>query len=174
MHKEYLARVAEASARMDIGEIENAVRIIQEVKNSGNIVWIVGNGGSASTAEHFANDLVKMAYVRAIALPSLMPSVLAFGNDQGWERMYRDLISILSRKEGDVLVAISCGGNSPNVLNAAAVFYHSRLIVLTGNNPDSSLAKINADAKIFVPDGDIRIQEDIHLSICHIIAGAVK
>lgn len=174
MIKEYLADTMEALARVDSGEVLNACEMIQKAKDSGSIVWVVGNGGSASTAEHFANDLVKIAGVRAIALPSLSPSILAYGNDNGWERMFADPLCVLKRGEGDILVAISCSGQSPNVLEAASLFHHTRLIVLTGNRTDSPLAGTDADAKIFVHDGDIRVQEDAHLAVCHAIAGEIR
>ena len=171
--KAYLAKVAEATLHVDIGELENAVQMIQKVRENGNMVWVVGNGGSAATAEHFANDLLKMAGVRAVAINSLLPSLLAYGNDNGWDRMYADLLGAL-KKDGDLLVAISCSGNSPNVVEAAKLFHHNCLIVLTGNKYDSDLAYMDANAKIFAKNPDIRAQEDVHLSVCHAIAGALR
>jgi D-sedoheptulose 7-phosphate isomerase len=170
--KEYLARVAEAVLHLDVGELDNAVKILEEVRASGNMVWIVGNGGSAATAEHFANDLTKMAHVRALAVHAMTPTVLAYGNDEGWETSYLSILNVM-RKPGDALVAISCSGKSPNVIFPAMKFHHDRLIVLTGNDFESQLAGMDADAKIFVIDEDIRVQEDAHLAVCHAIAGAL-
>ncbi|RPJ25222.1 MAG: SIS domain-containing protein [Chloroflexi bacterium] len=171
--RQYLADTAEAIGRVEVGELDNAVRILQEVRDNGNVVWIVGNGGSAATAEHFANDLVKMAGVRAIAVHSLTPTLLAYGNDEGWETACLSILNVM-KKPGDALVAISCSGKSPNVVLAAMKFHHNRLIVLTGNKYDSQLASMDAGAKIFVTDEDIRIQEDAHLAACHAIAGALR
>jgi D-sedoheptulose 7-phosphate isomerase len=172
MIPDYLARSAEAIRSVDIGEIANAILILSEVKLNGGTVWVVGNGGSSSTAEHFAGDLVKVAGLRAVALPSLTPTVLAAGNDEGWNKMFASPI-LTFRKAYDVLVAISCSGESPNVIQAAEMFPHECLIVLTGNKFDSCLASLDADAKIFVRDPDIRVQEDAHLAVCHVIAGEV-
>lgn len=169
----YLSDSAEAIARLEVGEIDNAILMIKRARDNDHTVWMVGNGGSAATAEHFAGDLVKVGNVKAIAVNSLLPHILAYGNDNGWERMYADLLGALMR-DGDVLVAISCSGKSANVLNAAALFHHNRLIVMTGQTYDSPLAAMEADAKIFVLDGDIRIQEDAHLAACHVIAGALR
>ena len=173
MIREYLADTGQAIARVDVGELDNAISMIKKVRANGGMVWVVGNGGSASTAEHFANDLIKMGNVRAIAVNSLLPAVLAYGNDNGWDRMYADLLVEL-RKDGDLLVAISCSGNSANVVKAATLFHHNSLIVMTGCKYDSELAVMDADAKIFVPDDDIRIQEDVHMAVCHVIAGELK
>jgi len=171
--QEYLIRVAEAVTRVDLGEIEGARNIFEEVRESGNMVWLVGNGGSAATAGHFANDLTKMAGVRAIAVHSMISTALAYGNDNGWERMYADLL-VSFMKPGDALVAISCSGKSRNVLEAVKLFHHNRLIIMTGNKYDSPLAGVDADSKIFVVDSDIRVQEDAHLAICHAIAGSLR
>lgn len=169
----YLADTAEAMLRVDMGELDNAARMILEAKDGGNTVWVVGNGGSAATAEHLSNDLLKLGGVRAISVSAMFPTVLAFGNDCGWEKMYAEALKVL-RRNGDVLVAISCGGRSPNVVEAAKLFHHDHLIVLTGNTFDSPMAQMEADAKVFVYDGDIRVQEDVHLAVCHWLAGAVK
>jgi D-sedoheptulose 7-phosphate isomerase len=168
---EYLAKTAEALSRLDSGEIKNAVRMIQEVKKDGNIVWLVGNGGSAATAAHFAVDLQK-AGVRAIALPSMVPSITAYGNDDGWQKMFSGILEVTA-KHGDALVAISCGGKSVNVIMAARHFGRDRLIILTGNDFESPLAAFDADCKLFVTDEDIRVQEDAHMAACHAISGAI-
>ena len=135
---------------LNVYEIEKAIRILKEVRDSGGFVWIVGNGGSAATASHFANDLEKMASVRAIAVPDMMSKVLAYGNDNGWERMFSDVIQ---RNIGvnDAVVLISCSGNSPNVVHVAKDHAHNRMIVLTGNDEGSALALIGADALILAP-----------------------
>jgi D-sedoheptulose 7-phosphate isomerase len=171
--KDYLARVAKAVAGVDMEELEHAVRILTEVRDKGNMVWLVGNGGSAATAEHFAVDLTKMAGVRAIAINSLLPSFLAYGNDHGWDRMFSDLLLAL-KKEEDVLVAISCSGRSDNVIHCARLFRRQKLITMTGNIYNSPLAIMEAGAWICVPDEDIRVQEDAHMAVCHAVAGRLR
>ena len=154
-------------------EIEKAVHILAEVRQEGGFVWIVGNGGSAATASHFANDLEKMCGVRAISVPDLMPKVLAYGNDNGWDRMFSDVIA---RNVGvhDAVIAISCSGNSANVVRVAKEHAYNRLIVLTGNDEESALSLMGADALISVGADDKKVQEDVHLAVCHAIAGALS
>lgn len=174
MSFDYFLSLASATALLENGPIEKAVEILRGVKEAGGSVWIVGNGGSAATASHFANDLVKMARVRAIAVTDAVPSILAFGNDHGWSLMFRDYLRVHQRP-GDALVAISCSGASDNVL-AAAVDGWDKVIVLTGmpggrNELDN--LKV-ADAIIHVQSKDIRIQEDIHMAVCHFISGELR
>ena len=153
-------------------EIEKAVQILTQVRKDDAFVWLVGNGGSASTCSHFANDLEKMAGIRSISIPDMTPGVLAHGNDEGWENMFS---KIIQRNGGlrDVVVAISCSGNSANVVRVAEEHNFHKLIVLTGDNEKSILAKLNPDALIMVPDRDIKVQEDVHLTVCHAMAGVL-
>jgi D-sedoheptulose 7-phosphate isomerase len=154
-------------------EIEKAVRILEQVKKDGAFVWIVGNGGSAATASHFANDLNKMCGIRAISVPDLTPTFLAYGNDEGWDHAFWRIVGSYARSS-DVVVAISCSGESSNVLEVATHISIKNLIILTGNNEESSLSMVGAGATIGVPHGEIKVQEDIHLAICHAIVGALS
>jgi D-sedoheptulose 7-phosphate isomerase len=152
-------------------EIGRAVELLRESRERKANVWIVGNGGSAATASHFANDLVKMAGVRAFAVPDMTPLVTAYGNDEGWERMFQNPIDRFLEPD-DCVVAISCSGKSPNVIKAANGI--PNLIVLTGNGRDGNiLAALQCKALLLVKSDDITIVEDCHLAICHAIAKAL-
>jgi len=168
--KEHFKAVADALGLVDLEQVSCAVGILRIVKQRKGMVWIVGNGGSAATAEHFANDLLKTAGVRAVALPGMTSTVSAYGNDEGWENMYKHTLLGLS-KQDDALVAISCSGNSPNVYELAH-WWFDNLVVLTGNEKiKNKLANINQGVPVIhVEDSDIAVQEDVHLSICHAIA----
>lgn len=176
----YLSEVSELLEELDVNEVEKAADALIEARARGSRVWLVGNGGSATTAAHFATDLVKVAEVRAIALNEMMPSFLAYGNDMGWDRAFALLVSKYI-KPGDVLVAISCSGTSSNIVLASskAISRAGKLIVLTGNlsksTPPPSLYdyKDVAMAVICVPRDNIRVVEDVHLAICHAIVGAI-
>ena len=170
LHKSriYMSNVMVGISHVDFDEIGKTIKILREARQTRNNVFIVGNGGSASTASHFANDLLKMASIRAISIPDMTPTTLAYGNDEGWKWMFHDPISKLYNPR-DVLVAISCSGNSENVVICTEFIQHP-LIVFTGNNDKCKLAKVNADAIIYVDSDDITIQESCHSIICHAIA----
>ncbi len=80
-------------------------------------VYIAGNGGSASTANHFANDLVKLCKVRAISLCANEAIVMAYANDNGYDNIFVDQLKIFM-DSGDILITISGSGASPNIVNA--------------------------------------------------------
>ncbi len=169
--RDYFDKVAEALKAIDAHELWRASEVIRGVKERNGIVWIVGNGGSAATASHFANDLIKMCHVRAIPLADLTPTVTAYGNDEGWDMMFANPMGLLVSLH-EVLVAISCSGSSVNVLRAASRMHKEDLIVLTGLvGWTNGLDKYPCAAKIRVPSADIRVVEDAHLSVCHAIAG---
>jgi len=164
----YVTSVMNALMCVDVDEVEKAIEILRNARRTVNTVWIVGNGGSAATASHFANDLLKMCGIRAVSVPDMTSVVTAYGNDNGWKYQFVDPISKLYNPR-DVLVAISCSGNSENVV-ACTEFIRHPIIVLTGNNADCKLAKVEADAIIYTDSADITVQESVHSVVCHAIA----
>lgn len=172
----HFANVVDAIQLQDVAEIENVVRMLKGIKSRSATVWICGNGGSAATAAHFANDLVKMAGVRAIDVSSLTPITLAYGNDYGWDRMFVNVIKQMANPM-DLIFLISCSGNSENIVAVPTELnFRCDVVALTG--PDGGkLAELYRDSYVAclvrVMAEDIKAQEDVHLAICHAIAGAL-
>lgn len=142
-------------------------------------VYIIGNGGSASTASHMMNDLNKMTVVagaprfRAVALTDNMPYITAIGNDIEYADVFvEQLRNLLLPK--DILIAISGSGNSENVIRAAL---HARQIgaaVIALCGPPGSRLCGCADTVVTVPAKSICQQEDGHLMINHAISLALR
>ena len=174
IHK-HLSEVSEAMTLLDQEAVERAVHILQIVKRSGGRVWLFGNGGSHSTAGHLANDLLKMAHISAVCLGDMSASLLAYGNDNGWANMYVDPLKELS-KQGDAVVGISCSGNSENVIQAMKWAQDNGLLTigLTGLSDASLMNTLGPDAIVHVRVSDIRVQEDVHLMVCHAIVRALQ
>ena len=164
----YFAEVMKALNSQSLDGLVKATDLLRNARKNNNNVWIVGNGGSASNASHLANDLTKMAGIKAFSVPDMTSTTLAMGNDNGWNYMFIDTISKLYR-EGDLLFSISCSGNSKNVV-ACHEFIEHPTIVLTGCDRKCRLAEMNPDAIIYTESGDITIQESIHSTICHALA----
>lgn len=174
-YKQLSSHFAELSAALlsvDRDELQKAIEVLRQARNSRKSVWIIGNGGSAATASHFANDLGKMCRIKAFCIPDMVPTVTAFGNDDGWDFMFQHTMDVYL-EPGDVVVAISCSGKSINVAMAAKSI--ENLIVLTGDNfQDNFLTHMKSKAILPAMNPDITIQEDIHLAICHAIAKALR
>lgn len=165
---EHFAEVENAMYQVDLAEINNVLAILRVVKSSEGVVYTFGNGGSHATALHFTNDLIKMCRIRSICVGEMAAAMLAFGNDEGWDNMFSYPLEEML-KPGDAVFGISCGGNSRNVLEGFRVAQsHGYLTVgLTGNSVESLINGLDLDALVHVPGTDIRVQEDVHLMICH-------
>ena len=154
------------------GEIEKCGRLIAETVQNGNKVLICGNGGSAADAQHIAAELAgrfekeRSAYA-GIALTTDTSALTAISNDYGFERVFARQVEALAR-EGDLIIAISTSGVSPNII--AAVMEARRrgckVIGMTGAS-GKKLAALS-DLCIMVPsERTARIQE-LHITIAHI------
>ena len=164
----YLTGIMNDMACVDVEQIEKAIDILRTARIDKSNVWIIGNGGSAATTSHFANDLLKMGGIRAFSVPDMTPTTLAYGNDNGWKYMFVDPISKLY-EPNDVLFAISCSGNSENIV-ACLDYIGNRVILLTGNDHESKAVKMEPQVIIFTESDEITKQETIHSAVCHVIA----
>ena len=151
--------------------IQSAVYIILKAWKSKNRIYIIGNGGSASTAEHFASGLVKECGAKAFALTSA-PIITAFANDVEYKSVFMAQIRRYVEK-GDVVIGISFSG-SPNVINAIswARSMKCKTILIAGWMVKPSDRLYNVLIK--TDTMDIMVAEDLHLAICHSIEKEVR
>ena len=159
-------------------EIAKAIKILQSTYENRGRVYLVGNGGSAAIASHFANDLNKTVLghkgnkkakrFQAISLSDNTPVLTAWANDVGFEAVFSEQLKNFA-VEKDVLVAISSSGKSPNIIKAVetAKNLHLPVIGLVGFDGGKLLAL--ADAKIHIPSFKYAIVESAHDAICHLI-----
>lgn len=142
-------------------KIIEMAKMIDDARNKGRNIFVMGNGGSASTASHLAQDLNKAAWkpgtkrFRAIALNDNIPIMLAIANDDSYENVFVEQLKNFIN-EGDVVIGISGSGNSKNVLNAIEYANQHKGITIgwTGMG-GGKLAKM-AKLSIVVPDSSIR------------------
>lgn len=168
--EKHIKEVILAVEHINSADLRSAVTLLSRVRATGGTVWLVGNGGSAATASHFANDLTKMAGMKAVSIPEMVPTMLAFGNDLGWEFMFSNIVAHVA-VAGDVLVAISCSGNSPNVVNAVRVARERLCDVLAlTNDKTNALSIAQPNVLLRARHHEITVQEDIHSIVCHAIA----
>jgi len=121
----YLARQQEEIARLDTEAIEALADAIYERYESGRFVYIIGNGGSAANASHLCEDLGKSSVVdfenqkrlKVLSLTDNTPYILAWANDTSYDRIFVEQLKNFGER-GDLLIAISGSGNSPNILKA--------------------------------------------------------
>ncbi|HCL69544.1 MAG TPA: sugar isomerase [Actinobacteria bacterium] len=176
----YMGRVQAVLATVDAGAMELFATRIDDTVASGCQVFFIGNGGSASTASHYVNDLV-MAYsrtnrvVRAVCLTDNPSLVTGISNDFSFEEIFSYQLRALSRP-GDMVVAISASGNSPNLIRAFDFARSSGLTTAAVVGFDGGILKAVADLTIHAPTemGDYGPAEDAHLIINHAVAGLIR
>jgi D-sedoheptulose 7-phosphate isomerase len=132
----------------------------------GNKIMFIGNGGSAGIASHLAIDFSKNGELRSLTL-SDAASLTCIANDLGYENVFAKQITSHAR-EGDVLVAISSSGRSPNILaaTAAARRCHCAIFTFSGFDEDNSLRR-SGDLNFYVRSQEYGFVEVAHLSLCH-------
>lgn len=166
--------------QLDHGKIAECIAHLEEARQNDNTIFVIGNGGSASTASHIGNDFglavlkksnkpTNKSY-RALALTDNVSVLSAIGNDSTFENIFLDQLKVHFRK-GDKLIVISASGNSPNLVAAAEWFKQQGGTVLGWLGFDGGKLKNIADVPVVVssPKGEYAPVEDLHLVINHII-----
>lgn len=175
----YWYDLADLARAMPHHLISRAAEMLLDCHRSGGTVFVLGNGGSAATASHFACDLSKgtrtpgFAPFRVIPLTDNMPLLTAWGNDVSFDRVFAEQLAALARP-GDVVVIISVSGNSPNVVAAAeeAQLARATTIALTGRT--GGRIRRLSDLTIRAPSDSVEMVEDVHLAIAHSMCLAMR
>ena len=173
--EEYKKDVSIAVQAIDCDSVAKAVDWLIEARDEGRQIFVCGNGGSASTASHFACDIVKGASYqkskrfRIIALTDSLPTLTAYSNDVAYDCVFAEQLQNFAGP-GDVVIAISGSGNSPNVVKAIQYANSAgcRTISLTGRD-GGKLGKL-AQLNVLVPVPHMGRIEDAHMIICHMMA----
>jgi D-sedoheptulose 7-phosphate isomerase len=176
---QYLVELEEAVRQLKRDTLWQATQTLFEAWRRGAQIFILGNGGSAATASHMANDLNKLTIspgkprFKAIALTDNIPLMTAWGNDSSYEDIFAEQLTNFIQA-GDVVVAISASGNSPNVLRAVQVARQHGAISIGLTGDTGGKLKSLVDYCVLTPTGHICQQEDCHLIAEHAIANALK
>jgi len=170
----YKAALLNAIEAIDLEKVGVAIETLRRARGEGRRIFVCGNGGSASTASHFVCDMVKGASYgrpsrfRIMALTDSLPTLTAYSNDVGYECVFAEQLKNFA-EPGDVVMAISGSGNSPNVLRA--VEYGNSIgcqtIALTGRN-GGELGRM-AQLNLQVSHPHMGRIEDAHMIVTHMI-----
>lgn len=177
--EDHIEEVRAALARIPTSDVERVVEIILDAYGRNRHVYIVGNGGSAATATHFACDLSKATIVegrarlRVTSLTDNVALLTAWANDSSYENVFAEQLCNLLNP-GDVVIAISASGNSPNVLNAIAAA-RDRQAVTVGLVGFGGGALVTAvDSAVHVESHSYGVIEDCHLVLEHAITESTR
>ena len=173
--KSYFDYLKEIFDKINLSEIQTFVETILFARESGNTIFFMGNGGSAATASHFANDLAfgSNDYEKPFKVMSItdnVPVLTALGNDYGYDEIFVRQVKIYGKK-GDVLVGISASGNSQNLINAFeyANTVGIRTVALTAF--DGGKMRDIADQGVHIPTEikEYGPAEDLHMILDHLV-----
>lgn len=174
--RSYIDYLTQILNGIDSSEIGRFVTTLLDARDRGATIFFIGNGGSATTASHFANDLAigTNSYekpFRVISLADNQAIITAIGNDFGYQDIFVRQLHILG-KGGDVLVAISASGNSPNLLSAFKYAKSAGIKTVAITAFDGGKMKMVADEGIHVPTApkEYGPAEDAHMVLDHLVS----
>jgi D-sedoheptulose 7-phosphate isomerase len=175
----YLLALDEVLDSLPIADVERVIEVVRRAWATGRRVFVFGNGGSAATASHLAVDLAKglvdgvRPRLRAIALTDSVPLLTAYGNDTGYDRVFAEQLANLV-EPGDVAIAISGSGNSPNVLAAVQLARERGATTVGLSGFRGGRLREMVDHAVVVPSDNMQQIEDAHLVIAHALFVALR
>jgi D-sedoheptulose 7-phosphate isomerase len=170
--QDILAEVCRDSVRMNISCLYRAWEQRKQI-------FVLGNGGSASTASHVANDLSKativagMPRMRVISLSDNLSLITAWANDTSYDNVFKEQLENLI-EPGDAVIGISASGNSPNVLRAMEFARQKGAVTIAWTGLSGGRLKDMVDCCVHAPTEDVGMIESVHLVIDHLVTNAVR
>ena len=168
----YLCSLNEAYQQVEPELIERLIATLESARSRGSQVFIFGNGGSAANANHWANDLIYGAGkngrggVRAHSLAANVSVITCLANDTGYENIFSTQLRVLA-SPGDVAIALSGSGNSPNILRALEESKKLGVETWALVGFDGGQALKLADNILHFAVHDMQIAEDLQMLVCH-------
>ncbi len=160
---------------LDLAKIESVIGLLERAREEDRQIFVFGNGGSAATASHFVVDMVKGASLgrekrfRIMALTDQVPAITAYANDLGYEVVFEEHLRNFARP-GDVVLALSGSGNSPNVLRAVEYANSVGCVTIGFSGFEGGRLAALARHSLVVPSRHMGRIEDCHMLACHLIA----
>ena len=170
----YFSELEQMMQAISLSDLQAVLSILEEAYHNGHRIFVMGNGGSAATASHFALDLAKNTIMpgaprlKAISLTDHVPLITAWSNDTHYEHIFAEQLANLI-EPGDVVIGISASGNSPNVINAVKLARQSRAATIGLLGATGGKLKSIVDATVLAPGQNIEQEEDAHMILAHVI-----
>ncbi len=172
--QDYYQTVSDALLKLPEGPVNEIIAALRQARAEKRRIFIFGNGGSAANASHFVVDVIKSTIrpdqprLKIVCLNDNMSTVTAYSNDVSYDVIFSEPLAALA-EPGDVAIAVSGSGNSPNVLRAMDTAKDMQLtrIGLTGYAGGKLKAK--CDMCVIVPSDSMQVIEDAHLVVLHSI-----
>ena len=161
------------------GDIKKIIDVLINARDKGNSIYVIGNGGSGSTASHFVSDLLKTAITndsnrfKAISLVDNVAVNLAWSNDVSYECIFSEQLKNFLA-DGDIVIGFSGSGNSKNIVNAFEYAKTKGTICIAISGMSGGKISKLADISLIIPSNDMLIIESMHILICHCMINAIR
>jgi D-sedoheptulose 7-phosphate isomerase len=170
----YFSEIEQMLQNISLQHLQKVLHLLEQAYFGGQRIFIMGNGGSAATASHFALDLTKNTIapgaprLKAISLTDHVPLITAWSNDTAYEHIFAEQLASMV-EAGDVVIGISASGNSPNVINALYLAKQLGASTIGLLGAKGGKMKGIVDAYVLAPGQNIEQEEDAHMILAHII-----
>ena len=177
----YFKDLSKLLDQMDQSQIEDLVQSIFNAYEENRFVFIIGNGGSGANASHLCEDLGKgtlsdfdeQKRLKVMSLTDNTPYILAWGNDEGYDRIFVEQLKNFASR-GDLLIAISGSGNSPNVLRAIEWANKVGMVTFGITGYDGGQLGRTAQKNLHVPCNNMGLAEVVHAVVFHYLVEELK
>jgi D-sedoheptulose 7-phosphate isomerase len=170
----YFDKLSQVINSIDFSQVNNLMNLLVDALESGKQIFIMGNGGSAATASHFAGDFNKglswnkEKRFKFICLNDNVPTVMAYANDVSYETIFIEPLKNFFQK-GDLIIGISGSGNSKNVLNAIEWGNQNGGVTIGLSGYNGGKLKTISTHNVHIKIDDMQITEDLHMMLDHCI-----
>jgi D-sedoheptulose 7-phosphate isomerase len=171
---DYLTRVCQEIQKLDPAQVENVSELVEEAYDEGRFVFIIGNGGSGANSSHLCEDLAKCTLhdfesqkrLKVLSLTDNTSWIMACANDLHYDRIFLEQLKNLA-SPGDLLLAISGSGNSPNIIKAVDWANEHGLTTVGFTGFSGGKLKDLAHHNLHVAIDDMGIVESLHQVVFH-------
>jgi D-sedoheptulose 7-phosphate isomerase len=176
--KDYLDRVCREIRRLDASQIETVADLIERAYRDDRFVFVIGNGGSAANASHLCEDLNKCTLkdfehqkrLKVLSLTDNTAGIMAWANDEGYDRVFVEQLKTYG-SAGDLVLAISGSGNSPNILRAVEWANASGMTTVGITGYSGGTLRELAHHSLHCPVDDMGTAESLHMVVFHWLIG---
>lgn len=179
--RDYMERVCREIDQLDLEQAETMAELIETAYHAGRFVFIIGNGGSGANASHLCEDLNKCTLcdfesqkrLKVLSLTDNTSAIMAWGNDEGYDRIFVEQLKNYA-SPGDLLLAISGSGNSPNILKAVEWANANGLTTLGITGFGGGKLRPMAHHSLHVALDDMGMVESLHSVVFHWVIDDVR